>query len=131
MNLSKILEDHKLWIENPSTGARADLSGADLSGADLSRANLFGADLSRADLSRANLSGADLSGAVGVIDGGSPNGFRCFGWLKGGRLNIRAGCRNKRPDEGRAYWADKPNRAEILAAIDYIEAVARLRGWSI
>jgi len=76
MNLKKTLANHKKWLQNPTTGAKANLSGADLSWAnlsganlheaDLSRANLSGADLSetnlrRADLSRANLSGADLS----------------------------------------------------------------------
>ena len=47
--LAKILDDHKLWVENIH-GARADLSEANLRGADLR-----GADLSLADLSWANL----------------------------------------------------------------------------
>lgn len=94
--LNKILEAHKLWLNNEGGSranlSRADLIGADLSGADLShaylsRANLIGADLSNAnlshaylshadlgnanlsgaDLSNANLIGADLSGANGLL----------------------------------------------------------------
>mgnify|MGYP001459337349 CR=1 FL=1 len=38
--LSKILKEHKRWIENEKEGEKADLSNADLSGADLSDANL-------------------------------------------------------------------------------------------
>jgi hypothetical protein len=56
--LSKILENHKLWLEDNFKGERANLSGANLSGA-----NLFGANLSRADLFGANLFGANLFGA--------------------------------------------------------------------
>lgn len=95
--LTEILEQHKLWLNNES-GERADLSGAylryanlsgaylgganlryanlkganlryaNLSRAALSGADLSGADLSGADLSRADLSGADLSGAKGLLD---------------------------------------------------------------
>ncbi len=66
--LSKILESHARWLQNPSNGeraylSRANLSNAYLSGVYLSGANLSGADLSDADLSRADLSDADLSGA--------------------------------------------------------------------
>lgn len=60
-NLSKILKNHKLWLEDEEGGIKANLSGANLSGADLSGANLSRADLSRADLSGADLSRADLS----------------------------------------------------------------------
>ena len=34
--LSKILENHKLWLEDPKKGERADLNDANLSRADLS-----------------------------------------------------------------------------------------------
>jgi len=60
---SKILSDHKKWINDNTKGVRANLSRANLSGADLSRANLYGADLYGANLSRANLYGANLSRA--------------------------------------------------------------------
>ncbi|EAU6563343.1 pentapeptide repeat-containing protein [Salmonella enterica subsp. enterica serovar Oranienburg] len=68
-DLSKILEEHKVWITSMrESGSRADLRdanlcGADLRGADLRDADLFGADLRGADLRDANLCGADLRGA--------------------------------------------------------------------
>ncbi|EEE6682749.1 pentapeptide repeat-containing protein, partial [Salmonella enterica subsp. diarizonae] len=44
--LSKILEEHKLWITSMrESGSRANLCGADLCGADLCDADLCGADL--------------------------------------------------------------------------------------
>ncbi|EEL2205094.1 pentapeptide repeat-containing protein [Salmonella enterica] len=58
-DLSKILEEHKVWITSMrESGSRADLYGANLYGA-----NLYGADLRGADLYGANLRGADLYGA--------------------------------------------------------------------
>lgn len=77
MDLKKILENHKKWMNNEG-GERADLRYADLRCADLrcadlryanlydanlSDANLRYADLSDANLSCANLRNADLSGA--------------------------------------------------------------------
>ncbi|MHA3989709.1 pentapeptide repeat-containing protein [Salmonella enterica] len=68
-DLSKILEEHKVWITSMSeSGSRADLCGANLCGAnlcgaDLRGANLRGANLCGADLRGANLRGADLRGA--------------------------------------------------------------------
>ncbi|EBZ4057563.1 pentapeptide repeat-containing protein [Salmonella enterica subsp. enterica serovar Newport] len=73
-DLSKILEEHKVWITSMrESGSRADLRGANLYGAnlyganlcdaDLYGANLCGADLCGADLRGANLYGADLRGA--------------------------------------------------------------------
>jgi len=114
----------------------AYLSGADLSGAYLSGANLSGADLSGADLSGAYLSGADLSGAYlsrakGAFSLGTPDGWSAVAWLRDGFLSIRVGCRDKRLDEARAYWANKNDRCEVMAALDYAEIIARLRGWAI
>jgi hypothetical protein len=113
---------------------RADLTRADLAGAYLARADLAGAyladaDLTRADLTRADLTGAYLARAKGVIDGGTPDGWRCVGWVRDGVLRVRVGCHDKTIPEGREYWAGKRNRREVLAALDYIEATARLRGW--
>ncbi len=53
--LTKILEDHKVWLDDNEKGKKADLScanlrGADLRGANLSCANLYGANLSCANL---------------------------------------------------------------------------------
>ncbi|EAT5581931.1 pentapeptide repeat-containing protein [Salmonella enterica subsp. enterica serovar Newport] len=68
-DLSKILEEHKVWITSMrESGSRAnlrcaDLRCADLYGADLRGANLYGADLRCADLRCADLYGADLRGA--------------------------------------------------------------------
>ena len=55
MNLEKTLANHKKWLQNPTTGAKADLREADLRGADLSGADLSGADLRGADLRCADL----------------------------------------------------------------------------
>ena len=109
--------------------ARANLADACLDGANLSGANLTRANLSGANLTGACLAGADLTGAKGVIDGGAPDGWRCVGWVRDGVLWVRVGCRDKTIPEGREYWSGKPARREVLAALDYIEATARLRGW--
>ncbi|EBR7937173.1 pentapeptide repeat-containing protein [Salmonella enterica subsp. enterica serovar Ibadan] len=63
-DLSKILEEHKVWITSMrESGSRADLRGANLRGANLYGADLRGANLCGADLYGANLCGADLRGA--------------------------------------------------------------------
>ncbi|EAT8818672.1 pentapeptide repeat-containing protein [Salmonella enterica] len=63
-DLSKILEEHKVWITSMrEIGSRANLRGADLCGANLYGANLRGADLCDANLRGANLRGANLYGA--------------------------------------------------------------------
>ncbi|EOB3138940.1 pentapeptide repeat-containing protein [Salmonella enterica subsp. enterica serovar Montevideo] len=63
-DLSKILEEHKVWITSMrESGSRADLRGADLRDADLFGADLRDADLRGADLRDADLCGADLRGA--------------------------------------------------------------------
>ncbi|EAZ3238571.1 pentapeptide repeat-containing protein [Salmonella enterica subsp. enterica serovar Tennessee] len=68
-DLSKILEEHKVWITSMrESGSRANLRGAnlcgaDLFGADLRDADLFGANLRGANLCDADLFGADLRGA--------------------------------------------------------------------
>ncbi|ENV4036971.1 pentapeptide repeat-containing protein [Salmonella enterica] len=68
-DLSKILEEHKVWITSiRESGSRANLCGAnlcgaDLCGADLCGANLCGANLCGADLRDADLRDADLRGA--------------------------------------------------------------------
>ena len=78
MDIKEVLEQHKLWLQDSTTGSRANLRDAylcdaDLSRADLSRAYLCGANLRDAhlrdahlrdaNLSCANLRGADLRGA--------------------------------------------------------------------
>jgi uncharacterized protein YjbI with pentapeptide repeats len=107
----------------------AYLHGADLSGADLSGAYLNGAYLHGADLSGADLSGAYLHGVHSVIALGYPNNWSAFAWLKNKEIRVQIGCRDFSLSEGRAYWAGKENRREVLAALDYAETVANLRGW--
>ncbi|EHU6537461.1 pentapeptide repeat-containing protein [Salmonella enterica] len=68
-DLSKILEEHKVWITSMrESGSRANLCDAnlcdaDLCGANLCDADLRGANLCDADLRGANLCDADLRGA--------------------------------------------------------------------
>ena len=103
-------------------------SGATLSGAALSGANLSGADLSVADLSGADLSGANLSCATSVIDGGYADGFKVAAyWDKSTVLHVRVGCHTKTLTAARSYWQGKDNRREIMAFLDYAEAVAKVR----
>ncbi|EAZ9056031.1 pentapeptide repeat-containing protein, partial [Salmonella enterica] len=50
-DLSKILEEHKVWITSMrESGSRANLYGANLRGANLRGANLYGANLRGANL---------------------------------------------------------------------------------
>ncbi|EMH5432418.1 pentapeptide repeat-containing protein [Salmonella enterica] len=63
-DLSKILEEHKVWITSiHESGSRANLRGANLYGANLRGANLCGAYLCGANLRGADLYGANLRGA--------------------------------------------------------------------
>ena len=119
----------------------ADLRGAVLRGADLTDAVLRGADLTDADLRGADLTDADgasykVDGRIGIIDAGCPNGWGALGYVDtdSQTLRVHVGCQRREISDGRAYWSspDHPNRndrREVLAALDYIEAVARLRGW--
>ena len=76
--LREMLNAHKQWLNDPDTGARAELCRMNLVGieleeadlrrvkleeADLRRAKLRGANLEKAHMHRANLAGADLTGA--------------------------------------------------------------------
>ncbi|ECH7931600.1 pentapeptide repeat-containing protein [Salmonella enterica subsp. enterica serovar Infantis] len=63
-DLSKILEEHKVWITSMrESGSRANLCDANLRDANLCGANLCGANLRDANLRDANLCGANLCGA--------------------------------------------------------------------
>ena len=111
--------------------AGAYLARANLDGANLARANLDGANLAGAYLARANLAGANFRGVAEVIDAGTPNCWRCVGWRRDGVVRVRVGCHDKTLTEGRDYWRGKDNRREVMAALDYIESVARARGWIV
>ena len=52
-DLKNILAAHAQWLADPTTGQRANLTGADLTGANLTRAYLTRAYLTRADLTGA------------------------------------------------------------------------------
>ncbi len=109
----------------------ADLSGADLSYSDLRGSDLSGADLSYSDLSYSNLRGADLRGSAIVAHIGQPDGWHAYTYFdtKLNEQRVQVGCQNKTLAEGREYCANKENRREVLAALDYAEAIGKLRGW--
>lgn len=114
--LKIVLDRHAKWRRGEAGGTRADLSGADLSGADLR-----GADLS----------GTDLRGASGVIDAGTPNGLRVVGWLLDGWLAVNCSGQNTRLEDARAHATGRDDRRELAAALDYVAAVAAIRGWPV
>ncbi|HHV6190096.1 TPA: pentapeptide repeat-containing protein [Salmonella enterica] len=63
-DLSKILEEHKVWITSMhESGSRADLRDSNLCGADLRDSNLCGANLRDSNLYGANLRDSNLYGA--------------------------------------------------------------------
>ncbi|EAR8537098.1 pentapeptide repeat-containing protein [Salmonella enterica] len=127
-DLSKILEEHKVWITSMrESGSRAnlcganlcgaDLCGADLCGANLCDANLRGADLRDADLRDADLRDADLCGAdlrdanlcgANLRGANLPDltfvilGEKYFISITNGEY-VRAGCQNHTVEEWRKY----------------------------
>ena len=109
--------------------AGANLSDAYLAGANLAGANLAGAYLSDADLAGAYLPDANLTDAP--IVGGFPDGWRAHAWKdKAGVIHVQVGCRSKTLSEARVYWSDRDNRREVVAFLDYVERVGKLRGWT-
>ncbi|HGA5441820.1 TPA: pentapeptide repeat-containing protein [Salmonella enterica subsp. enterica serovar Muenchen] len=122
-DLSKILEEHKLWITSMrESGSRANLRGANLYGVDLRGANLRGANLYGADLRGANLYGVDLRGAdlrCADLRGADLYGANLYGAdlpdltfvilgekyfisITNGEY-VRAGCQNHTVEEWRKY----------------------------
>ena len=106
-------------------------SKADLRGANLREADLRGADLRWADLRGADLSGANLSGANHVQTLGQPNGWFAFTYFYKGFQRVQVGCQNFTLKQGRDYWQGKEDRSEVMAAIDYAEAIGKLRKWGM
>ncbi|ECE7619205.1 pentapeptide repeat-containing protein [Salmonella enterica subsp. enterica serovar Nima] len=132
-DLSKILEEHKVWITSMrESGSRANLYGADLRGADLCGADLRGANLCDANLCDANLCGANLYGAnlcgadlrgANLCDANLCGANLCGADLRGADLPdltfvilgekyfisitngeyVRAGCQNHTVEEWRKY----------------------------
>uniref|UniRef100_UPI001119FB82 pentapeptide repeat-containing protein n=1 Tax=Salmonella enterica TaxID=28901 RepID=UPI001119FB82 len=122
-DLSKILEEHKVWITSiRESGSRAnlrdadlrdaDLRDADLCGANLCGANLCGANLCGANLCGANLRGANLCGAnlrgANLCGADLPDltfvilGEKYFISITNGEY-VRAGCQNHTVEEWRKY----------------------------
>ena len=126
-------ESLKLCVEAAvKSGAElrgAELRKAELRGADLRGADLRWAELREADLRGADLRVADLREAEPIADLGHPNRWHAFAWVKDKTIMVQVGCRSKTIAEGREYWAGKDNRREVLAALDYAEKIAELRGW--
>ena len=60
--IKEILDQHKIWSEDPSEGKCIDLRGANLQGIDFREANLNSADLQGANLKGAHLSSTNLKG---------------------------------------------------------------------
>ncbi|MEY6242032.1 pentapeptide repeat-containing protein [Salmonella enterica subsp. enterica serovar Corvallis] len=127
-DLSKILEEHKVWITSMrESGSRADLRdaelcdanlyGAELCDANLCGANLRGAELCDAELCDANLYGANLRGAdlrganlcgANLYGANLPDltfvilGEKYFISITNGEY-VRAGCQNHTVEEWRKY----------------------------
>jgi hypothetical protein len=95
----------------------------------LANANLARADLAGADLADANLANANLGGADDAAQLGYPNSWPAFCWHRGAEIMVQVGCRSFTIAQGREYWAGKPSRCEVMAAIDYAEKIAQIRGW--
>ena len=111
--------------------ARVDLAGANLAGANLALANLAGADLAGANLAGTNLAGAYLASAKGLLDAGTPHGYRVAVNVFGGAVRIWAGCRSFTLAEARAHWKAREDRNLMPALLDYIEAAAKVLGWKV
>ena len=113
-------ESHKVCVE-AAVKSRANLAGAYLADANLACAYLAGANLARA-----NLAGAYIAAQLG-----HPNGWNAWTYFdtKLNEQRVQVGCQNKTIAEGRAYWQGKADRAEVMAALDYAEAIGKLRGW--
>ena len=100
-------------------------TGARLVGARLDGASLVGASLDGALIGPHTLAAGQSLAALGYPDGWFAYTFH----TKEGEQRVKIGCRDKTISEGRIYWANKENRREVFAALDYAEAIGRARGW--
>jgi hypothetical protein len=66
-----------------------------------------------------------------IVVAGLCDKYYVYGYSFGSPVTIRAGCKSFSTEAAKTYWTNKPKRAEILAAVHYIEAVALLRNWPI
>lgn len=87
---------------------------------------------SGADLSGANLIGHKLAAGNSFAALGIPDGWQAFTYFTDKNTQrVLIGCQDKTLAEGRAYWANKDNRREIFAALDYAEAIGKARRWNV
>ena len=115
-------------------GARLDgarLDGARLDGARLDGASLVGARLDGARLVGASLVGASLVGALGIIDIGTPNGWRLVAVRHESGIMVAAGCRWFTFSAAVSHWRNRQDRKETRAALEYIRALCNIKGWKL
>ena len=115
-------------------GARLDgarLDGARLVGASLDGASLVGARLDGARLVGASLVGASLVGALGIIDIGTPNGWRLVAVRHESGIMVAAGCRWFTFSAAVSHWRNRQDRKETRAALEYIRALCNIKGWKL
>ena len=90
-----------------------------------------GAYLCGANLRGADLSSHKLAAGQSLAMLGQPDGWFAFTYFTDkGQQRVSIGCQDKTIAEGRVYWANKSDRQEVFACLDYAEAIARARGWS-
>ena len=124
LNLPEILAAHAQWLADPTTGQRANLTGADLSWADLTGADLTGANLIKADLIKANLTGARLSWA-NLAEARLTRANLTRANLAGANLNGA----NLNGARGIAIAADAPQRLRAAAAAALQEGALEMADW--
>lgn len=89
-----------------------------------------GAILDGARLDGARLGRHTLAAGQSWATLGWPDGWFSYTFVtKDGEQRVKIGCQDKTIAEGRAYWANKADRREVFAALDYAEAIGRARGW--
>ena len=135
--LTKILNDHALWLNDPSQGAQANLEWADLQRADLRGANLREADIREANLQRADLRWADLRKAdLREADLREANLEGTKGFILGPQRsdgyqfyfqhpNVIAGCRKMTIEQYREHvktYDDPAKERETTLILDFLEA---------
>ncbi len=109
----------------------ASLVGARLDGARLDGASLVGARLDGARLVGASLVGASLVGALGIIDIGTPNGWRLVAVRHESGIMVAAGCRWFTFSAAVSHWRNRQDRKETRAALEYIRALCNIKGWKL
>ena len=72
---------------------------------------------------------ARVYGDASIAFLGSPDQWGACAYLVKGGFRIQVGCRLFTLTEGREYWKGKEDRKEVLAALDYAEQIAKIRGW--